>query len=201
MISKLSTRLGFATTLSIIQICPRMVYMHVAWVMYVTVRNAFRHVSPPSQLGRVIRDFRKHQCHPVVEKDKPPFHRLRVIDELEQIFHDLPTKKIFFGCMDWSNREAVLAKVQESGMQLLHASTNLKADREVVFMAVTNFGPALHNASTEIKADREVVMAAVRNSGSAIHNASTDLQADREVVLTAMRTGGHWLYCVSSTLF
>ena len=60
-----------------------------------------------------------------------------------------------------SDREVVLAAVQEWGLELQFASAALRADREVVLAAVQRDGLALEHASAELKADREVVLAAV----------------------------------------
>ena len=94
---------------------------------------------------------------------------------------------------DWSDREAVLAVVQQSRVwcapkpQLGYASAEVQADREVVLASVKRFGPALRYASTELQADREVVLAAVKKQGYVLHYASTEMLSDREIVLAAMQ--------------
>ena len=95
---------------------------------------------------------------------------------------------------DWSDREAVLAVVQQSRVwcapkpQLGYASAEVQADREVVLASVKRFGPALRYASTELQADREVVLAAVKKQGYVLkYYASTEMLSDREIVLAAMQ--------------
>ena len=89
-----------------------------------------------------------------------------------------------------SDREMLLAAVQQDGYALRHASSELKADREFVLAAVQWNGYALEHASAELQADREVVLAAVQRDGGALRHASAELQADREVVLAAAQRDG-----------
>jgi hypothetical protein len=77
-----------------------------------------------------------------------------------------------------SDREKLLAAVQQNGHALFYASAELKADREVVLAAVQQTGRALVYASAELKADREVVLAAVQQNGRALCFASAELKAD-----------------------
>ena len=111
---------------------------------------------------------------------------------------------------DWSDREAVLAVVQQSRVwcapkpPLGYASAEVQADREVVLASVKRFGPALRYASTELQADREVVLAAVKKQGYVLeYYASTEMLSDREIVLAAMQNdcaGAHVLPYVSAEL-
>eukprot|EP00971_Amphidinium_carterae_P102392 2027192-Amphidinium_carterae.1 len=61
-----------------------------------------------------------------------------------------------------SDREVVLAGVQEDGCALKYASEALRSDPEVVLTAVQQHGLALEFASEALKSDREMVLAAVR---------------------------------------
>ena len=81
-----------------------------------------------------------------------------------------------------SDREKLLAAVQQNGRALYYASAELKADREVVLAAVQQYGHALCYASAELQADREVVLAAVRQDGGAFCYASAELQRDDAVL-------------------
>ena len=89
-----------------------------------------------------------------------------------------------------ADREVVLAAVRQSGWAFQFASAEPKADREVVLAAVQQFGRSLGSASTELQADREVVLAAVRQDGRALGYASAELKTDREVMLAAVRQDG-----------
>ena len=108
---------------------------------------------------------------------------------------------------DWSDREAVLAVVQQSRVwcapkpQLGYASAEVQADREVVLASVKRFGPALRYASTELQADREVLLSlgypyALR----ALFYAPAELRAEREFVLTVVQKYGSALDCASAEL-
>ena len=109
---------------------------------------------------------------------------------------------------NWSDREAVLAVVQQSRIwhsraaipQLGYASAELRADREIVLSSVKRFGPALRYASAELQADREVVLAAVQKVGYALQYASTEMLSDREVVLAAVQNNGYMLQYASAEL-
>ena len=99
-----------------------------------------------------------------------------------------------------SDREVVLAAVQQNGDALYYASTELQADREIVLAAVQQYGDALKHASAELRADRNFVLAAVQQYGRALSWASAELQADREVVLAAVQQDGGALYWASAEL-
>ena len=58
---------------------------------------------------------------------------------------------------EYSNKEKVLNKVQEYGMQLEYASDELKNDKDVVEKAITSCGAAIKFASNELKNDKEVI--------------------------------------------
>ena len=99
-----------------------------------------------------------------------------------------------------SDRELLLAAVQQNGRALEYASAELKADREVVLAAVQQYGYALEYASAELRADREVVLAAVQQNGRALCYASAELRADGEVVLAAVQQNGYALVWASAEL-
>ena len=86
-----------------------------------------------------------------------------------------------------STKEAVLSTVQQDGMALEHAPTELKNDLEVVLAAVLQTGHALWYASDALRNDRVVVLAAVRRSGDALQFASEEMRSDPEVVHAAVR--------------
>jgi hypothetical protein len=100
-----------------------------------------------------------------------------------------------------SDRELLLAAVQQNGYELRYASAELKADREVVLAAVQQDGHALRYASAELRADRKVVLAAAQQNGDVLYfYASAELWADREVVLAAVRQDGCALGYASAEL-
>merc|ERR1712194_726068 len=111
---------------------------------------------------------------------------------------------------DWSDREAVLAVVQQSRVwcapkpPLGYASAEVQADREVVLAAVKKQGYVLeYYASTEMLSDREIVLAAMQNDCAGAHvlpYVSAELQADREVVLAAVKLHGEALRYASSVM-
>ena len=99
-----------------------------------------------------------------------------------------------------SDREVVLAAVQQNGDALYYASTELQADREIVLAAVQQYGDALKHASAELRADRNFVLAAVQQYGRALSWASAELRADREVALAAVQKNGGALEHASAEL-
>jgi hypothetical protein len=99
-----------------------------------------------------------------------------------------------------SDREKLLAAVQQNGRALYYASAELKADREVVLAAVQQDGHALRYASAELRADRKVVLAAVQQDWYAFRFASAELWADREFMLAAVQQDGDALYYASAEL-
>ena len=92
-----------------------------------------------------------------------------------------------------SDREKVLAEVQQNGLVLGYASRELQQDRQVVLAAVQQHGEALRFAPSELQADRQVVLTAVHSSGFSLGYASAELRADREVVLAAVQRDGYAL--------
>ena len=86
-----------------------------------------------------------------------------------------------------SEREVVLAAVNNSVFALKYAPEELQSDREVVLAAVNNDGYALEYASEELRSDREVVLAAVNNNVIALGYVSEELRADRGVLLAAVK--------------
>ena len=92
-----------------------------------------------------------------------------------------------------SDREKVLAEVQQNGLALGYASRELQQDRQVVLAAVQQYGEALRFAPSELQADRQVVLTAVHSSGFSLGYAAAELRADREVVLAAVQRDGYAL--------
>ena len=89
-----------------------------------------------------------------------------------------------------SDRELVLEAIKQNGFALYFASETMKADRGVVLEAVKIYGLVLNHASEELRADREVVLTAVRQHGYALQHASAELRRDRGVVLEAVKQNG-----------
>ncbi len=61
---------------------------------------------------------------------------------------------------------------------LAYISDELKSDKEFVLAAVQNNGLALEYASEDLKSDKEVVLEAIENNGRAFEYASKDLRPD-----------------------
>jgi len=77
-----------------------------------------------------------------------------------------------------SDKDVVLAALNQTGKALRYASSDLKGDKEVVLTAVNQTGEALRYASPDLQGDKEVVLTAVNQTGEALRYASPDLQAD-----------------------
>ncbi len=84
------------------------------------------------------------------------------------------------------NPEIVATAVQQNGLLLWYACTQLQNDREIVGAAVRQNGRALRYTSTQLRNDRDIVGAAVRQNGKALRFASTQLRNDREIVAAAV---------------
>ena len=93
-----------------------------------------------------------------------------------------------------SDREVVLAAVQQDGRVLHMASAELKADREVVLAAVQQYGYALFFASAELQADREVVLAAVQQDERALRYASAELQRELQRDNTLLKLASNHMF-------
>jgi hypothetical protein len=89
-----------------------------------------------------------------------------------------------------SDRETVMAAVQQDGLALQLASEKLQNTKEVVIAAVQNNGLALQFASEELQSDREVVIAAVQQDGRACLFASEDIRSDKELAMVTTEKGG-----------
>jgi hypothetical protein len=80
-----------------------------------------------------------------------------------------------------SDREVIMAAMNQNGMDLRHVQGALRNDRDVTMAAVSQNGLALALAPMEHRCDREVVKAAVRQCRSAIECACGGLQSDVEL--------------------
>jgi hypothetical protein len=99
-----------------------------------------------------------------------------------------------------SDKDVVLAAVNQTGEALRDASHDLQADKDVVLAAVNQTGEALSYASRDLHADKDIVLAAVNQTGEALRYASHDLQADKDVVLAAVNQNGEALRYASPDL-
>jgi hypothetical protein len=99
-----------------------------------------------------------------------------------------------------SDKEIVLAAMQQNGDALQYASKELKADTEFMLAAVKQNGPSLWYASEELKDDREIVLAAVQQDVSALQFASEILKADNLFILEALQQDGLALAYASEKL-
>ena len=64
-------------------------------------------------------------------------------------------------------------------------SVTRDSDREVVLAAVQQCGRALEHASADLQADRDFVLAAVQRNGDAFRHASAELQEDDAILQAA----------------
>ena len=99
-----------------------------------------------------------------------------------------------------SNKEVVLAAVQQNERAFLYASENLKLDKEFILEAVKLNGAALSYIADNYKGDKEIVLAAVKQNGMVLNYATDKLKNDKEVVLTAINKRGDALYYASDKL-
>ena len=99
-----------------------------------------------------------------------------------------------------SNKEVVLAAVQQNERAFLYASENLKLDKEFILEAVKLNGAALSYIADNYKGDKEIVLAAVKQNGMVLNYATDKLKNDKEVVLTAVNKRGDALYYASDKL-
>ena len=86
-----------------------------------------------------------------------------------------------------AEKSFVLSVVSENGYEGVRcADASLRSDKDVILAAVNQDGRALRFASEELQSDREVVLAAVNQHGYALKFASEEFRSDREVVLAAV---------------
>ena len=99
-----------------------------------------------------------------------------------------------------NDKEIVMAAVQQNGEALQYASPTLKNDKEMVLAAVKQDGVAFQYASPELQNDKKFVLAAVQQGGDALQSASPELKNDKEIVLAAVQEHGQALHYASPTL-
>ena len=99
-----------------------------------------------------------------------------------------------------SNKDIVLAAVQQNGLALDYASKELRNDPEIVLEAVQKNGEAFKFASEELKKDRAFVLKAVQQDVSALQFASEILKADNLFILEALQQDGLALAYASEKL-
>ncbi len=92
--------------------------------------------------------------------------------------------------MSWDDKDFVLKAVKRHGLDLEHASDELRADKEIVQKAVQSRGRALEYASDELRADKEIAFAAVRDNGRVLEHVSNELQDNRDIVFAAVQNYG-----------
>lgn len=68
----------------------------------------------------------------------------------------------------WSDRDIMKRLVQENGLILEIASTEIKRDREIVLLAVKSRGEAIRFADQEFHLDREILMISLKTYDDAI---------------------------------
>eukprot|EP00440_Ansanella_granifera_P021094 gb/GFBE01022906.1/.p1 GENE.gb/GFBE01022906.1/~~gb/GFBE01022906.1/.p1 ORF type:complete len:340 (+),score=68.72 gb/GFBE01022906.1/:1-1020(+) len=85
-----------------------------------------------------------------------------------------------------SDRDVVMAAIQNTGRALEYASEELRADVDVVQAALQSDGQALLHAADEFKSNKKFVLVAVKQDGRSLRFASEALRADREVVEAAI---------------
>lgn len=90
-----------------------------------------------------------------------------------------------------SNKELVLAAVQQDGRAIRHASPILQGDKAVVVAAAQENPIALRHACYSLlRADRNFMMLAVQLDGLVLKEASPHLQDDVELVTAAVSNNG-----------
>ena len=145
--------------------------------------NAINYASLDLQNDPIILYLSAKKC-PEVLKDKDMYLRTAVKNLIEE----------------YSNKEKVLNKVQEYGMQLEYASDELKNDRDVVEKAITSCGAAIKFASNELKNDKDLAIKAVQQYGLALEYLPNELKNDKEVVLEAVSKHGAAIKFASNEL-
>lgn len=145
--------------------------------------NAINYASLDLQNDPIILYLSAKKC-PEVLKDKDMYLRTAVKNLIEE----------------YSNKEKVLNKVQEYGMQLEYASDELKNDKDVVEKAITSCGAAIKFASKELKNDKDLAIKAVQQYGLALEYLPNELKNDKDVVLEAVSKHGAAIKFASNEL-
>ncbi len=116
---------------------------------------------------------------------------------------------------DWNDKDFVMQKVKEDGINLEYASEELRNDRELVLTAVSqDVGIfVLRYVSEELRNDREIVLKAIDSSEYAFLSDATseypddtskyiskDLLNDKEIVLKLVKAGGEILIYVGEKM-
>mmetsp|Transcript_22787 Transcript_22787/g.41901 ORF Transcript_22787/g.41901 Transcript_22787/m.41901 type:complete len:252 (-) Transcript_22787:41-796(-) len=86
-----------------------------------------------------------------------------------------------------SDREVVLAAVQQTWRALEYAKEPCSGDSKIVMEALRQDWRALQWAMDACKSDREVVLAAVQQKGRALQFAKETCRSNRQIVLTAVQ--------------
>ena len=133
----------------------------------------------------------EEKCRAAAEFVEEVFSEFKRTDVAVMIFLRRCLLSVEFACPKLrSDREPVMAAVQQDGLALQLASEKLQNTKEVVIAAVRNNGLALQFASEELQSDREVVIAAVQQDGRACLFASEDVRRDKELAMVTAGKGG-----------
>lgn len=133
----------------------------------------------------------EEKCRAAAEFVEEVFSEFKRTDVAVMIFLRRCLLSVEFACPKLrSDRETVMAAVQQDGLALQLASEKLQNTKEVVIAAVRNNGLALQFASEELQSDREVVIAAVQQDGRACLFASEDVRRDKELAMVTAGKGG-----------
>ena len=102
---------------------------------------------------------------------------------------------------DWaSDFEIVLAAVQQNGLSIVFARSNMTSNFEIALAAVTQNGSAFRYLTTDFANNLEIVSEAVKSNGSMLKFAAGELRNDPVVVLAAVTSYGRALEFASDVL-
>jgi hypothetical protein len=99
-----------------------------------------------------------------------------------------------------SDKDIVLAAVQQKGEVLRYAPEELQNDREIVLAALQQDSWSLKFASPLLKDDTKFMLTAVQKKGMALEFASDELKNNPEIVLEAVQQNGLLLLYASLEL-
>ena len=100
-----------------------------------------------------------------------------------------------------SDKEIVMAVVDQSGDELRNASHELQSDKDIVLTSIKYSDSAFEYAGDDLKSDKEFVLAAIKINVCAYAWASKELKLDREIALLAADTSNNFVFSQVPEIF
>ena len=99
-----------------------------------------------------------------------------------------------------SDKDIVLLRLKENGLDLDYVSETLKRDKEVVMTAIYQSGFSLYYASPELQDNDEIVLAAINQYPKALRFAGERLRSDKSFIQSVLKINAKYIQHASLKL-